>query len=103
MVGFCKQMEGLDAEGKQSFASRNMEDEDGKLLRDPALILKRWARWFHKLFNTKSPTLDPRMAEQVKQGHKCVPLDDISSRFEVEEAIRGVVNRKTARRTSCQR
>lgn len=60
------------------------------------LVLARWARWFHKLPNSKSPTLNSRMTEQVKQQSKCVPLDYTPPRFEVEEAIRRMVNRKVA-------
>ena len=40
-AGFYKQMKGLDVEGKRSFASQSIQDEDGKLLRDPTLISER--------------------------------------------------------------
>ena len=51
-------------------------------------------RWFHKLLNTKSPTLDPSIVDELKQWLPCRPLDDVPSRYEVEEAIHALVNRK---------
>ncbi|CAM9642389.1 unnamed protein product [Pylaiella littoralis] len=73
---------------------RSLVDCFSILLRDPALILERWARWFHALLNTKSPTLDPRVVDKIEPWPQCVPLDDIPLLFEVEEAIRGMANRK---------
>ncbi|CAB1101616.1 unnamed protein product [Ectocarpus sp. CCAP 1310/34] len=85
----------IDVEGKRSsFTSQNIKDEDGKVLRDPTFIRQRWARWFHKLLNTKSPTIDLHAADKVKRGPTCVPLDDIPSLLEVEEAVREMANRK---------
>ena len=53
--------------GKRTFTSQNIKDEEGRLLRDSALIRERWVRWFHKLLNTKSPTLDPGNVGELKQ------------------------------------
>lgn len=39
MAGFYPEHEGAGRERKRSFALRNIENEDGKLLRDPVLIL----------------------------------------------------------------
>ena len=49
---------------------------------------------FHKLLNTKSPTLDPSIVNELKQWPSCRPLDDVPSRYEAEEAIRALANRK---------
>ena len=84
----------MDVEGKRTFNSQYIKDEEGRLLRDNALIRERWVRWFHKLLNTKSPTLDPSIVGEVKQWPPCRPLDDVPSRYEVEEAIRALANRK---------
>ena len=54
-------------------------------------------RWFHKLLNTKSPTLDPSIVDELKQWPPCRPLDDVPSRYEVEEAIRALATRKGVR------
>ena len=49
---------------------------------------------FHKLLNTKSPILDPSIVDGLKQWPPCRPLDDAPTRYEVEEAIRALANRK---------
>ncbi|CAB1118404.1 unnamed protein product [Ectocarpus sp. CCAP 1310/34] len=84
----------IDVESKRSFTSQNIKDEDGKVLRDPMFIRQRWARCFHKLLNTKSPTIDLHAADTVKRWPTCMPLDDIPSLLEVEEAVREMANRK---------
>ena len=48
----------------------------------------------HKLLNIKSPTLDPSVVDELKQWPPCRPLDDVLSRYEVEEAIHALANRK---------
>ncbi|CAB1110695.1 unnamed protein product [Ectocarpus sp. CCAP 1310/34] len=93
-AGFYRHLKMIDVEGKRPLTSQNIKDEDGKVLRDPTLTRQRWARWFHKLLNTKSPTIDLHATDRVKQWPTCVPLDDIPSLFEVEEAVRGMANRK---------
>ena len=47
-----------------------------------------------KLFNVKSMTLDPGVVDEIKKRSPCRPLDDAPSRYEVEEAIRALANRK---------
>ena len=85
---------GMDVEGKRTFNSQYINNEEGRLLRDNALIRERWVRWFHKLLNAKSPTLDPSIVNELKQWLPCRPLGDVSSKNEVEEAIRALANRK---------
>ena len=46
------------------------------------------------MLDTKLPTLDPGIVDELKQWPLCRPLDDIPSRYEVEEAIRALANRK---------
>ena len=93
-LGFYKHLKGMDVEGKRTFNSQYIKDEEGRLLRDNALIRERWVRWFHKLHSTKSPTLDPSIVDELKQWPPCRPLDDVPSRYELEEAIRALANRK---------
>ena len=81
-------------EGKRAINSQHIKDEEGRLLRDKAFIRERWVRWFHKLLDTKSPTLDPSIVDEPKQWPPCMPLDDVPSRYEAEEAIRALANRK---------
>ena len=84
----------MDVEGKRTFNSQYIKDEEGRLLRDNALIRERWVKWFHKLLNTKSPTLDRSIVDELKQWPPCRSLDDSPSRYEVEEAIRALAKRK---------
>ena len=58
----------MNVEGERKFYSQYIKDEEGRLLRDNALIRERWVRWFHKLLNTKSPTLDPSIVDEVSSG-----------------------------------
>ena len=92
--GFYKHLKGMDVEGKRTFNSQYIRDEEGRLLRDIGHIRERWVRWFHKLLNTKSPTLDPTIVDELKVWPPCSPLDDVPSRYEVENAIRAMANRK---------
>ena len=103
---YVSQLEGRIREGDQfgfywegcgrerTFHSQYIKYEKGRLLRDNAFICERWVRWFHKLLNTKSPTLDPSIVDELKRWPPCRPLDDVPSRYEVEEAIRALANRK---------
>ena len=50
-----------------------------------------------KTANTKSPTLDPSIVDELKHWPPCRPLDDVPSRYKVEEAIRALANRKAVR------
>ena len=93
-AGFYKHMKGIAVEARRPVTSQNIKDKDGKVLREAGLISRRWGEHFGQLLNTKSPTLDPRMADKVKRWPTCVPLDDIPSRTEVEEEIRGMANKK---------
>ena len=84
----------MDVEGKRPFFSQYIKDEEGRLLQKNALIRERWVRWFHKLLKPKAPSLDPSIMDELKKWPPCRPLDDVPSRYEVEEAIRALANRK---------
>ena len=83
--------------GRGRLTRSTSKHEEGRLLRDNALIRERWVRWFHKQLNTKSPTLDPSIVDELKHWPPCRPLDDVPSRYKVEEAIRALANRKAVR------
>ena len=46
------------------------------------------------MLNSKSPTLDPSIVVELKPCPPCRPLNDVLSRYEVEEAILALANRK---------
>ena len=82
-------------EGKRTLSAKYIRDEDGRLLLDTNPIPERWVRWFRKPLNTKFPTLDPTIVHVLKVWLSSMPLDDVPSRYEVEEAIRAMASRKT--------
>ena len=60
-------------------------------------VISRQNRCGHKSpdqLNTKSPTLDPSIVDELKQCPSCRPLGDVPSRYKAEEAIRALANRK---------
>ena len=46
------------------------------------------------MLNTKSPALDPTIAGELIRWPPCRPLDGVPPRYEVEQAIRTLANRK---------
>ena len=44
---FYKHLKGMDVEGKRTFISQYIKDEDSRLLQDDAPIQERWVRRFH--------------------------------------------------------
>ena len=84
----------MDVEGKRTFNSQCIRNEKGRLLRDIGHIRERWVRWVHKLLNARSPTLHPIITDELKVLPTCSPLDDVPSRYQVEEATRAMENRK---------
>ena len=66
----------------------------GMLLRDVQLIPEQCVRWFHILLNTKSPKLDPNIAEELDQGPENMPLGVQPTMQELTEAIRSLANGK---------
>ena len=92
--GFYKYLKGMNVEGKRTFNSQYNKDKEGRSLRHNALIRERWMRWFNKLLNTKAPTLDSSIVNELKQWPPCRPLDDVPPRYEIEDAIRALANRK---------
>ena len=67
-AGFYKHLKTMNLEGKRDRSSAYIKDENGILLRDVEIIRERWVRWFHTLLNTKSPRLDPNIAESLDQS-----------------------------------
>ena len=84
----------MDVEGKRNVNSQYIRDEESRFLWDIGLIREHWVSWFYKLLNTKSPILHPTITDELKVWPTCSPLDDVPSRYKVEEAIRAMANRK---------
>ena len=70
--GFYNHLKEMDVEGKLTFNSQYIWDEERRSLRDIGLIRERWVRWFYKLLNTKSPTPDPTFTDEPKVWPRAV-------------------------------
>ena len=73
----------MDMEGRRTFKSQYIKNEESRLLWNNDLIRERWVRWIYKPLNTKSPTLDLSIVDDLKQCPPCSSLDDVPSRYEV--------------------
>ena len=83
----------MDVEGKKTFHSQYIKDEEGRLVLNKTLIRERWVRWFRKLLSTTPTTLDLSIVGELENWPQCRPLDDVPGRYGVEEAIRALANR----------
>ena len=88
----------MNLEGKRDRSSQLIKDEDGNLLRDVELIRERWVRWFHTLLNTKSPKLDPKIAEALDQWPVNTPLGVHPTMQELIDVIHSSANGKAVDR-----
>ena len=93
-AGFYKHLTTMNLEGKRDRSSAYVKDEKGGLLRDVELIRERWVRWFHTLFDGKSPRLDPNIAEGLVQWPDNMPLGVQPTVQELTDAIRSLANGK---------
>ena len=83
--------------GRQAWGQQFVTDESGVLLRNKDAILKRWRRFFDTLLDSRSPTLDPEVVEQVVQRpatRATRRLAAVPDPEEVEAATKGLGNWK---------
>ena len=80
--------------GKSMFNSQYIKKEEGRLLRRNALTREQWLRWFHKLDDTMTPAFDLSVVGEVTKWPPCRSLGDVPLKYEVQEAIRALKNRK---------
>ena len=66
-AGCYRRLKTMNLERKRDRSSQFIKDEHGSALRDVELIRERWVRWFYTLLNTKSPKLDPNIAEGLER------------------------------------
>ena len=93
-AGFYRRLKTMNLEGKRDHNSQFIKDEHGSLLRDVEVIRERWVRWFHTLLNTKSPKLDPNIAEGLEQWPENTTLGNQPTMQELTDAIRSLANGK---------
>ena len=93
-AGFYRHLKTMNLEGKRGRSSAYVKDENGVLLRDIERTRERWVRWFHTLLNTKSPKLDPNIAEGLDQWPENMPLGVQLTMQELTDAICSLANGK---------
>ena len=91
---FYKHLKTTNLEGKRDRSSAFAKDENGVLLRDAELIRERWVWWFHTLLNTKSPRLDPNIAEGLDQWPENMALGVQPTMQKLTDAIHSLANGK---------
>ena len=69
-------------------------NENAVLLRDVEVIRERWVWWFHILLNSKSPRLDPNIAESLDRWPENMPLRVQPTIQELTDAISSLAKRK---------
>ena len=94
-AGFYRHLKMMNLEGKRDRSPAYVKDENGVLLRDVERTRERWVRWFHTLLNTKSPKLDPNIAEGLDQWPGNMPLGVQLTMQELTDAICSLANGKT--------
>ena len=65
--GFYQRWKFLNIEDTRKVNSQYIRDEEGIMLRDPGLVLGRWARFFGTLLNSKSDKLRLDVIEELLQ------------------------------------
>ena len=93
-AGFYRRLKTMNTEGKRDYNSQFIKDEHGSLLRDVEVIRERWVRLFHTHLNTKSPKLDPNIAEGLEQWPENTTLGNQPTMQELTDAIRSLANGK---------
>ena len=84
----------MNLEGKRDRSSAYVKDENVVLLRDVERTRERWVRWFHTFPNTKSPRLDPNIAEDLDQWPENMPLGVQLAMQGLTDAICSLANGK---------
>ena len=65
--GLFQRFKSLNIEDTRKINSKYIRDEEGIMLRDPGLVLGRWARFFGTLLNSKSDQLRLDIIEGLPQ------------------------------------
>ena len=92
--GLFQRCKSLDIEGTRKISSQYIRDEEGIMLRDPGLILGRWARFFGNLLNSKSDKLRLDIIEEPPQGPNAHDLGVEPTKSELIGVLRSMANAK---------
>ena len=91
---FYQRCKFLNIENTRKVNSQYIRDEAGIMLRDPGLVLGRWARFFGILLNSKSDKLRLDVIEELPQGPITHALGVEPTEIELIGALRSMANAK---------
>ena len=92
--GLYQRCKFLNIEDKRKLNSQYIRDEEGIMLRDPGVVLGRWARFFGTLLNSKSDKLRLDIIEELPQGPITPALGVEPTENELVVALRSMANAK---------
>ena len=92
--GLFQRRMSLKIEDTQDVSSQYIRDEEGIMLRDPGLILGRWARFFGILLNSKSDKLRLDIIEELPQWPIAHDLGVEPTESELIGALRSMASAK---------
>ena len=95
--GLYQRWKSLNIEDTRKVNSQYIRDEEGILLRDPGLVLGRWARFFGILLNSKSDKLRLDIIEELPQWPITHALGVEPTENELIGALRSIANAKAVR------
>ena len=93
-MGLYQRCKFLNIEDTRKVNSQYIRDEEGIVLRDPELVLGRWARFFGTLLNSKSDKLRLGIIEELPQWPITHALGVEPTENELIEALRSMANAK---------
>ena len=92
--GLFQRCKSLKIEDTRKVSSQYIRDEEGTMLRDPGLILGRWARFFGTLLNSKSDKLRLDIIKELPQWPITHDLGVEPTESELIGALRSMANAK---------
>ena len=92
--GLYQRCKFLNIEDTRKVNSQYIRDEEGIMLRDPGLVLGRWARFFGTLLNSKSDKLRLIIIEELPQWPITHALGVEPTENELFGALRSMANAK---------
>ena len=92
--GLYQRCKSLNMDDTRKVNSQYIRDEEGIMLRDPGLVLGRWARFFGTLLNSKSDNLRLDIIEELPQWPITHALGVEPTENELIGALRSMANAK---------
>ena len=92
--GLFQRIKSLNIEDTRKVSSQYIRDEEGIMLRDPELVLGRWARFFGTLLSSKSDKLKLDIIEELPQLLITRALGAEPTENELIGALRSMANAK---------